>query len=235
MCDRSQWYGDNAIDRIFCANFRNEFLAVQSHRFGVLSLSDVFHVLFSIQSHRFGVLSLSDVFPVLFSIQSHRFGFPVLSERFPVLRSNLAILTAPQIARPTTGLPVLSYWFPVLRSNLGVLTASKIVRPATGFNVLSDGYLVLFSIQNHLVFPTAPIQLSSFHSFRLTASQIVHPTTVGSLRISSSSHCQSWCSTNLSLLHSLSSEFQGLCLSAQQISMQKPSQATLHGLITICT
>ena len=28
MCNRSQRYGDNAIDRTFCANFRNEFLAV---------------------------------------------------------------------------------------------------------------------------------------------------------------------------------------------------------------
>ena len=29
MCDRSQRYGDNAIDRTFCAIFLHEFLAVQ--------------------------------------------------------------------------------------------------------------------------------------------------------------------------------------------------------------
>ena len=28
MCDRSQRYGDNAIDRTFCAIFLHEFLAV---------------------------------------------------------------------------------------------------------------------------------------------------------------------------------------------------------------
>ena len=131
----------------------------------------------------------------------HRFGFPVLSDGFPMLRSYLAVQTAVQIIRPTTVLPVFSDGFPVLQSYLAVQTAVQIIRPTTGlpvlskgfpmlssiqshrvgFPILSDGFPVLFSIQNHLVFPTVSIQPSSFHSFRLTASQIVHLTTCGEL------------------------------------------------------
>ena len=59
-----------------------------------------------------------------------------------------------------------------------------------------------YLLQQHFVFTTALIQPSSFHSFRLTASQIVHPAIVGSWPISSSSS-ESWCATRLSLLHSL--------------------------------
>ena len=59
-----------------------------------------------------------------------------------------------------------------------------------------------YLLQQHFVFTTALIQPSSFHSFRLTASQIVHPAIVRSWPISPSSS-ESWCATRLSLLHSL--------------------------------
>ena len=77
-----------------------------------------------------------------------------------------------------------------------------------------------YLLQQHIVFPTAPFQQSSFHSFRLTASLIVHPTTalwgVGKfLHPLIPSACTHY-ATNLSLLHSPCSRReggQGLCLS----------------------
>ena len=125
------------------------------------------------------------------------------------------------------GFPVLSDWFllyqdtsfgqvhPLARYLLCLDTSFGQISPLTRYLLWLDTSfgqtpsLTWNLLRQHIssgnISPTVPIKPSSFHSFRLTASQIVHPTTVGSWRISSSSPCESWCATNLHLLHSLCS------------------------------
>ena len=105
-----------------------------------------------------------------YSSSSHRFGFPVL-------RSNLAVSIPLDCLLHRLSVLPLGFLYSVV----GFLCSPPSRVTGLGFLYSSPSRITDLGFLSYLVFPTAPIQPRSFHSFRLTASYIVRPTTFGEL------------------------------------------------------